>query len=63
MAEKKWISGAIRNPGALHRDLGVPEGEKIPASRIQQAAHGSGATARRARLALVLRKINRNRSR
>lgn len=26
----KWISGAIHHPGALHRQLGVPEGEKFP---------------------------------
>jgi len=26
MAKKKWISGAIKRPGQLHRDLGVPQG-------------------------------------
>lgn len=33
MAEK-WIQGAIKNPGALHRKLGVKEGEKIPEGQI-----------------------------
>jgi len=29
MAEK-WISGAIKKPGALHKALKVPEGKKFP---------------------------------
>lgn len=28
MADKKWIQKAIKNPGALHRALGIPMGEK-----------------------------------
>jgi hypothetical protein len=27
--------------GALHRELGVPEGTKIPASKIEAATHSS----------------------
>ena len=38
MAEKKWIKGAIKHPGALHRELGVKEGEKIPAKKMAKAA-------------------------
>lgn len=34
---KKWIKGAIKHPGALHRALGVPEGEKIPAKKMAAA--------------------------
>lgn len=34
---KKWISKAIKHPGALHRALGVPEGEKIPEEKMAQA--------------------------
>jgi hypothetical protein len=30
----KWIQGAIKNPGALHRKLGVKEGETIPKGQI-----------------------------
>jgi len=56
MAEK-WISGAIKHPGALHKDLGVPQGQKIPLKKIEKAASGSGKTAKRARLAITLRKI------
>lgn len=35
MAEK-WIQGAIKHPGALHEQLGVPQGEKIPSGRIHE---------------------------
>jgi hypothetical protein len=35
---KKWIAGAIEHKGALHRALGVPEGEKIPASKMASAS-------------------------
>lgn len=39
MAEKKdWIKGAVKNKGGLHRSLGVPEGEKIPAKKLAKAA-------------------------
>jgi hypothetical protein len=27
--------------GKLHRELGIPEGEKIPASRLESAEHSS----------------------
>lgn len=33
--------------GLLHRRLGVPEGQKIPASKIQGALHSSDPSLRR----------------
>ena len=54
---KKWIQSAIKKPGQLHRDLGVPQGQKIPKGRIEAAAKGSGKVARRARLAKTLGKL------
>ena len=40
MAEKKnWIAGAIKKPGSLHKELGVKEGEKIPAAKLERAEH------------------------
>lgn len=54
-----WIAGAI-NPahkGLLHRELGVPQGKPIPASKERAAAKGNSPTAKRARLALTLRKL------
>ena len=34
MATKNWIAGAIKKPGALHKDLGVPAGKKIPSAKL-----------------------------
>lgn len=41
MATEKWIqkSGVAENKGGLHRALGVPEGQKIPADKLAAAAH------------------------
>src|SRR5215471_4633725 len=39
--KKNWISGAIKHPGALHRQLGVPQGQKIPAKKLAAAANSS----------------------
>lgn len=49
-----WIKGAIRHPGALHKELGVPEGKKIPAGKLAKAAHAGGKLGQRARLAETL---------
>lgn len=57
---KKWIQGAIKHPGALHRELGVPEGKKIPASKLAKAAHSSNPTLRkRANLAKTLKHLGK----
>lgn len=54
---KKWIAGAIKHPGALHRDLGVPEGKPIPSGRLAAAAEKGGKVGQRARLAETLKKM------
>lgn len=54
---KKWIKGAIEHPGALHKELGVPMGQKIPLKKIRAAASKSGVEGKRARLAITLRKL------
>jgi len=51
---KKWIAGAIRHPGALHRELGVKAGSKIPKAKLRKAAKSKGILGKRARLALTL---------
>lgn len=51
----KWIQGAIKHKGALHKELGVPEGKKIPAGKLAAAAKKSGKLGKRARLAETLR--------
>lgn len=58
MAGKKWISGAIKKPGALHEQLGVPLGQKIPKAKVAKAAKAGGTLGRRARLAQTLGKMN-----
>ena len=55
-----WIAGAIKKKGALHKSLGVPSGQKIPASKIDAAAHSSDTTLRkRAILAKTLKKFHK----
>jgi len=56
--KRKWISGAIKHPGALHAELGVPEGEKIPAGKLAHAAKAGGKLGKRARLAETLKKFH-----
>jgi hypothetical protein len=57
---KQWIAGAIKHPGQLHRDLHVPQGQKIPAEALQRALSGSmGPTVKkRAQLARTLGKMH-----
>ena len=54
MAEK-WISKAIKKPGALREALGVKEGQKISAKKLAAAAKKPGKLGQRARLAKTLR--------
>lgn len=56
---KNWIAGAIKHPGALHRQLGVPEGKKIGFAKLQAAASKGGKLGKRARLAETLRKLHK----
>lgn len=57
--KKNWIAGATENKGGLHRSLGVPEGEKIPKSKIDEAAKKGGKVGKQARLAKTLGKLNK----
>ena len=52
---KDWIKGAIKKPGALHRELGVPKGKDIPAKKLEAAAKKPGKEGERARLAETLK--------
>lgn len=56
---KNWIQSAIKHPGALHKQMGVPMGKKIPHSRLEAAAQRGGKEGARARLALTLSKLRR----
>jgi hypothetical protein len=56
MSDKKWISKAIKHPGKLHRELGVPQGTKIPAKKLEKAEHSKNPTVRKeANLAKTLK--------
>lgn len=59
MVAKKWIKGAIKKPGALHKELGVPKGKNIPASKLKAAAKKGGKEGKRARLAVTLKKMKK----
>ena len=52
---KNWIKGAIKHKGALREELGVPEGKKIPAKKLEKAAKAPGKLGQRARLAKTLK--------
>ncbi len=59
MADKHWIKGAIKHPGALRADLHVPKGKTIPVSKLRRAAKEPGVLGRRARLAIILKGLHR----
>ena len=54
---EKWISKAIKKPGALRKELGVKEGKTIPAKKLAAAAKKPGKLGQRARLAETLKKM------
>jgi len=58
MKKDNWIPKDLKK-GALHRELGIPEGTKIPASKLAKAAKAGGTLGRRARLAETFRSFNR----
>lgn len=56
MGKKRWIAAATENKGALHRHLGVPEGEKIPEGKLDKAENsGSPKVRKEAALAKTLK--------
>jgi|LakMenEpi03Aug12_release.lakeMendotaPanAssembly.Ray.scaffolds.fasta_scaffold06162_23 hypothetical protein len=59
--KKKWIQNAIKpgKKGALHKQLGVPQGQKIPADKLAAAAKKGGKVGQRARLAMTLKKLKK----
>ena len=53
------IKKAIKKPGALHEQMGVPKGKKIPAKALTKAAKAPGKLGQRARFAQVLKGFNK----
>lgn len=62
MGKKNFIAGAIKHPGQLHRDLGVPQGEKIPEGKLEAAAKEGGKVGERARFAETLKGMRKRSS-
>lgn len=56
----KFIQKAIKKPGQLHRDLGVPQDQKIPADKLAAAAKKPGKVGQRARFAQMLHRMNKD---
>lgn len=45
---KKWMQDAVSHPGYLHSALGVKQGEKIPAAKVENATHSDNLHLRKA---------------
>jgi hypothetical protein len=56
----KWIQKAIKKPGALSKQLGVPEEKNIPMGKLEEASEKGGKLGKRANLAMTLKRMNRN---
>lgn len=58
MAEK-FIQKMHMKKGALHEELGVPKGQKIPAKKMEKALHSKNPTMKKqAVLAKTLKSFN-----
>lgn len=53
-----WIADAHIKKGALHKEMGVPQGEKIPAKKLAAAASKGGTLGKRARLAETFKSLH-----
>ena len=47
MAKEKWIQKMHMKKGALHEELGVKKGEKIPEKKLEKATHSKNPTERK----------------
>ena len=59
MAKEKWIQKIGMKKGALHKELHVPEGKKIPAKKLAAAAKKPGKVGKRASLAETLKGLHK----
>jgi hypothetical protein len=56
---KKWIAGAIKNPGSLRKALGVSKKTgNISVKKLNAAAKKGGAIGKKARLAKTLKSFH-----
>ncbi|CAB4240991.1 hypothetical protein UFOVP23_50 [uncultured Caudovirales phage] len=61
MAQEKWIQKALppSSKGKLHKEMGIPEGKKIPEKKLAKAAESGGKLGKRARLAETLKSFHK----
>jgi len=57
MNERKWIQKALppSSKGKLHKEMGIPQGKKIPEGKLKKAEKAPGKLGKRARLAETLK--------
>jgi hypothetical protein len=55
---KGWIKEATKNKGGLHRSLGIPMGENIPASMLEPKSGDSTKVKKQKALAKTLKKMH-----
>jgi hypothetical protein len=56
----KFIQGMHLKKGALHKEMGIPEGKKIPEKKLEKASHAKGKLGQRARAAEMLDHLPRH---
>mgnify|MGYP001590169962 CR=1 FL=1 len=57
---KKWIQEMHMKKGALHKELGVAQGKKIPEAKLKKAEHSKNPKlAKRAHLAETLKGLHK----
>ncbi len=60
MAKEKWIQKMHMKKGALHEEMHIPKGKKIPEKKLEKAEHSKNPKlAKRARLAETLKHLKK----
>jgi hypothetical protein len=59
MPKEKWIQAMHMKKGALHKELGVKEGKKIPEKKLKAAEKKGGLVGKRAHLAETLKHLRK----
>jgi hypothetical protein len=55
----KWIAEAVQHPGALRKELKVPEGKNIPAKKLEIKKSDTPLMRKRKTLAKTLKGFNK----
>ena len=70
MADKKWIQKAIKKPGALHKQLGIPRDKKLAISflrkrlaQLKKQGKTNTKLYKRIQLALTLKRLRKKKKR